>query len=34
MPGTTLPNDPPVHPLNDDSAVYKMVVVLRHHNGG
>ena len=22
-----------VHPLNDDSSVYKLVVVLRHHNG-
>ena len=29
----TLPNDPSVHPLNDDSSVYKLVVVLRHHNG-
>jgi hypothetical protein len=29
----TLPNDPPVHPLNDDSSVYKTVVVPRHHNG-
>ena len=33
VPANTLPNDPPVHPLNDDSSVYKMVVVLRHHNG-
>jgi hypothetical protein len=34
VPGGTLPNDPPVHPLTDDSSVFKMVVVLRHHNGG
>src|SRR5690349_4418759 len=33
VPAGTLVNDPPVHPLNDDSSVYKMVVVLRHHNG-
>jgi hypothetical protein len=33
VPGGTLPNDPPVHPLNNDSSVFKMVVVLRHHNG-
>lgn len=33
VPANTLPNDPPVHPQNDDSSVYKMVVVLRHHNG-
>ena len=33
VPANTLPNDPSVHPLNDDSSVYKMVVVLRHHNG-
>jgi hypothetical protein len=33
VPGGTLPNDPSVHPLDDDSSVYKLVVVLRHHNG-
>ena len=33
VPANTLVNDPPVHPLNDDSSVYKLVVVLRHHNG-
>jgi hypothetical protein len=33
VPANTLTNDPPVHPLNDDSSVYKLVVVLRHHNG-
>jgi hypothetical protein len=34
IPANTLPNDPPVHPLGDVSNVYKMVVVLTHHNGG
>ena len=33
VPANTLPNDPPVHPINNDSSVFKMVVVLRHHNG-
>lgn len=33
VPANTFPDDPPVHPLNDDSSVYKLVVVLRHHNG-
>ena len=33
VPGGTLPNDTSVHPLNDDSSVFKLVVVLRHHNG-
>ena len=33
VPAGKLPNDPPVHPLNDDSSVYKLAVVLRHHNG-
>ena len=33
VPANTLVNDPPVHPLNDDSSVFKLVVVLRHHNG-
>jgi hypothetical protein len=29
----TFPNDPPVHPITDNSRVYKMAVVLTHHNG-
>ena len=34
VPPNTLPNDVPVHPVTGISSVYKMVVVLRHHNGG
>jgi|SRR3954451_10036005 hypothetical protein len=33
VPANTLPNDVPVHPVDDISSVYKMAVVLRHHNG-
>ncbi|HWC68909.1 MAG TPA: hypothetical protein VG478_12650 [Acidimicrobiales bacterium] len=33
VPANTFPNDPSVHPLNDQSHVFKMVVVLTHHNG-
>ena len=33
VPADTFADDTPVHPLGDYSGVYKMSVVLTHHNG-
>jgi hypothetical protein len=33
VPANTLPDNPSVHPLGNDSHVFKMVIVLTHHNG-